>query len=54
MSRRTRIRMGIGTLYVIAILVSLATGGFVWVAIIGALLVGLVNMQLGGWNRRRT
>jgi hypothetical protein len=53
MSLRNRIRAAGGTLYVIAIVISLFAGGFVWVAIVGALLLGLLYSQLGGWSRRR-
>jgi hypothetical protein len=52
MNNRNRIRMAVGTVYAIAILISIFAGGLVWVAVIGALLVGLVNMQLGGYRRR--
>lgn len=52
MTRTNQIRMAAGTLYAIAIVISIFAGGLVWVAIIGALLVGFVNMQFGGYRRR--
>lgn len=51
MTRRNRIRVGAGTLYALAIVISIFAGGLVWVAVIGALVVGFVNMQLGGYTR---
>lgn len=54
MSVRNRIRMAAGSIYGIAIVISLFAGGFVWVAIVGAMVLGLVYAQLGGWNRRRS
>ncbi len=53
MTLRNRIRAAAGTVYVIAIVISLFAGGFVWVAVVGALILGLVYSQLGGWSRRR-
>ncbi len=50
MSTRNRLRMGVGTLYALAIVVSLFAGGLVWVAIIGAVLSGLAYSRLGGWS----
>lgn len=43
-----RIRAGAGAVYALAILVSLVTGGIVWVAIVGAILLSLLYTSLRG------
>lgn len=48
MNTQMRIRAGAGALYALAILVSLLTGGLVWVAIIGAILLSLLYTSLRG------
>ena len=48
MSMRNRIRMGASTVYVIALIVGLFVGGFVWIAIIGAVALGGVYSALRG------
>jgi len=48
MSMRNRIRMAASTVYVIALIIGIFVGGFVWIAIIGAVALGGVYTTLRG------
>lgn len=48
-----RIRAAAGTVYALAILISIFAGGLVWVAIIGAVLLSLFYTLTRGGGRRQ-
>ncbi len=64
MSTRNRIRAAASTTYIVALIVGIFTGNFVWIAIGGAILLALVynSLRSGGvgalggrmHNRNRT
>jgi hypothetical protein len=48
MSTRNRIRMAAGSLYVVALVIGIFAGHFVWIAIIGAIVLSMVYTALRG------
>jgi hypothetical protein len=48
MSTRNRIRMAAGTAYVVALIIGIFTGNFLWIAVGGAILLAMVTTALRG------